>query len=79
MNPSFDIQDKPTRAVQFYSARKAAGLTQIEAAMLLDVTTRTVKRWEAGQTEPGPAHIQMLQLYKGATKQHKADRKGEAL
>lgn len=70
MKTSIDIQVKPTRAVQFYTARKAVGLTQIEVATLLEVSVRTVKRWEASQTEPGPGDIKMLQLL-AAQKQEK--------
>jgi transcriptional regulator with XRE-family HTH domain len=32
--------------------RRAAGLTQKEIAQSLDVTTRTIKNWESGATEP---------------------------
>ena len=33
---------------QFKNARKAAGLTQSEAAVLLSTTPRTVQHWEGG-------------------------------
>ncbi len=40
-------------ALRFYRARKARGLSQVEAAEALGVALSTVARWETGFTEPG--------------------------
>lgn len=34
----------------FYIARRRAGLTMVQAAEMLDVTTRTLRNWESGTT-----------------------------
>lgn len=38
-------------AKEFRAARKAAGLSQQAASVLLRVTTRTIERWERGHTQ----------------------------
>lgn len=41
----------------FYKARKAAGLTQIQAAKLLGVTDATISQWEHGETKPKTSRL----------------------
>lgn len=45
-------------AAEFAAARAALGLTQAALAAAMEVDTRTVRRWEAGDREiPGPARV----------------------
>jgi DNA-binding transcriptional regulator YiaG len=41
-----------TFATDFRALRLARGLTQVETARLLDVTSHTVANWESGRSEP---------------------------
>lgn len=62
---------------QFRAARKAAGLTQTEAARLVGVTQVTVARWETGRHPiPKAAGMVIEQAAKAgrvATKQQLSD------
>ena len=41
--------------------RKAAGLTQAQLAMLLDVSVRTVERWESNATKPSAVTLKRME------------------
>jgi DNA-binding transcriptional regulator YiaG len=44
------------------AVRKAAGLTQTAAAVLLHTTCRVVQQWEAGDRRMHPAFMELLKL-----------------
>jgi transcriptional regulator with XRE-family HTH domain len=43
-----------TFSKQLRTARRAANLTQAEAAALIGVSKRTYEKWEAGEASPPP-------------------------
>lgn len=57
--------------------RKAAGLTQAQAAARVYVTPTSWARWERGEVEPGPAHLALIELVILPQKKGKRTRKGQ--
>jgi DNA-binding XRE family transcriptional regulator len=55
-----DVEPRETRRACLAVRRSAALLTQVELADKLDVSARTVRRWEAGDLEPSIAHRRRL-------------------
>lgn len=53
--------------MSFYNARKAAGLTQIQAAKLLGVTDATISQWENGETKPKTSRLAKVAEIYGCT------------
>lgn len=53
--------------MSFYNARKAAGLTQIQAAKLLGVTDATISQWENGETKPKTSRLAKVAQVYGCT------------
>lgn len=53
--------------MSFYKARKAAGLTQIQAAQLLGVTDATISQWENGETKPKTSRLAKVAEVYGCT------------
>ena len=51
----------------FYKARKAAGLTQMQAAKLLGVTDATISQWENGETRPKTNRLSKVAEIYGCT------------
>jgi DNA-binding transcriptional regulator YiaG len=47
---------------EFRKLRRLAGLTQEQTARVLEVTTRTVMRWEHGETKLGPLRSQAIRV-----------------
>lgn len=45
------------QALSLRAVRRSAGYTQDELAKLLEVAPSTLRRWEAGETAPGPYHL----------------------
>lgn len=59
-----DDDDAVRLGERLRSWRKAAGLSQEQAAVLLDCTMITVQRWERGEADPGPRELRRLaELY----------------
>lgn len=53
--------------MSFLKARKAAGLTQIQAAQLLGVTDATISQWENGETKPKTSRLAKVAEVYGCT------------
>ena len=49
------------------AARMGAGMTQSEAAASLDVSTQTVRNWEAGRSDPGSETVAAIASLHGVT------------
>jgi len=56
---------KPIDYDKFHQTRRMAGLTQQEAACLLQVTERTIRLWEAGQSAIPYAAYKLLRILTG--------------
>jgi hypothetical protein len=62
-------------AKQFKTALGTLGLTQLEAAVLLDVHPRTIRRWANREREiPGPVNAFLCHLMDAQAKAAKATR-----
>jgi transcriptional regulator with XRE-family HTH domain len=53
-----DYQRRIARRIQ--SEREKLSLSHLELAAKVGTTDRTVRRWEAGETEPQPRHLRAL-------------------
>lgn len=59
---------KPSRWIEpqnFRDARREAGMTRIEAAEALDVTSRTIQNWETGGARIPWMAMRMLRILRG--------------
>ena len=52
--------DEMNTATQLRTWRKSKGLSQSQAAKLLDLSVRTWQEWEHGRTEPDARHRKEL-------------------
>lgn len=48
------MTERPVFAEQFKNARRALGVTQAVAALLVGRTMQTISNWETGRTAPDP-------------------------
>lgn len=53
--------------MSFLKARKAAGLTQAQAAKLLGITDATISQWENGETKPKTSRLAKVAEIYGCT------------
>lgn len=53
--------------MSFYNARKAAKLTQAQAADLIGVTDATISQWENGETRPKTSRLAKVAEVYGCT------------
>lgn len=53
--------------MSFYNARKAANLTQAQAAKLIGVTDATISQWENGETRPKTSRLAKVAEIYGCT------------
>lgn len=53
--------------MSFYNARKAANLTQAQAADLIGVTDATISQWENGETRPKTSRLAKVAEVYGCT------------
>lgn len=58
MSPKMNITDQATRTIN--EVRLRLGLKQSDLARLLDVSTRTIVRWEAGVTVPHAIYLKRM-------------------
>lgn len=54
---------------EFYKYRKKAELTQKQAGLLVNKTTRHINNYESGKYEPSPAELSALMFLAGVTEE----------
>src|ERR1041384_8223955 len=54
---------RPDHSIEFEALRLKTGLSRPEAAGLLGVTQRTVRRYENGESRPSPIAVRWLQQH----------------
>lgn len=53
----------------FYKYRKKAKLTQWQAGLVVNKTTRHIQNYESGKYEPSPAELSALMFLAGVTEE----------
>jgi DNA-binding XRE family transcriptional regulator len=59
---SFGVENPAMDATEFRRLRLASGMTQESAATVLEVSHRTIVRWEAGEAGIDPLRAQAIRL-----------------